>query len=81
MRLHLFDHRLRRDLRGHAAAAGRRRVTDMAAKALFDELIRRRELVTTIDSGDLKGAWAENRVDVAIPQAGFTLQSVFRYLR
>jgi tetratricopeptide (TPR) repeat protein len=51
------------------------------AKALFDELIRRRELVTTIDSGDLKGAWAENRVDVAIPQAGFTLQSVFRYLR
>jgi tetratricopeptide (TPR) repeat protein len=51
------------------------------AKALFDELIRRRELVTTIDSGDLKGAWAENRVDVAIPQAGFTLQTVFRYLR
>jgi tetratricopeptide (TPR) repeat protein len=51
------------------------------AKALFDELIRRRELVTTLDSGDLKGAWAENRVDVAIPQAGFTLQSVFRYLR
>ena len=51
------------------------------AKALFDELIRRRELVTTIDSGELKGAWAENRVDVAIPQAGFTLQSVFRYLR
>lgn len=51
------------------------------AKALFDELIRRRELVTTLDSGDLKGAWAENRVDVAIPQSGFTLQSVFRYLR
>jgi tetratricopeptide (TPR) repeat protein len=51
------------------------------AKALFDELIRRRELVTTLDSGELKGAWAENRVDVAIPQAGFTLQSVFRYLR
>jgi tetratricopeptide (TPR) repeat protein len=51
------------------------------AKALFDELIRRRELVTTLDSGDLKGAWAENRVDVAIPQAGFTLQTVFRYLR
>jgi hypothetical protein len=51
------------------------------AKALFDELIRRRELVTTIDSGDLTGAWAENRVDVAIPQSGFTLQSVFRYLR
>ena len=51
------------------------------AKALFDELIRRRELVTTLDSGDLKGAWAENRVDVAIPQAGLTLQSAFRYLR
>jgi tetratricopeptide (TPR) repeat protein len=51
------------------------------AKALFDELIRRRELVTTLDSGDLKGVWAENRVDVAIPQSGFTLQSVFRYLR
>ena len=51
------------------------------AKALFDELIRRRELVTTLDSGDLKGAWAENRVDVAIPQAGFTVQSMFRYLR
>ena len=53
----------------------------VVAKALFDELIRRRELVTTLDSGELKGAWAENRVDVAIPQAGFTLQSVFRYLR
>ncbi|RVU43809.1 tetratricopeptide repeat protein [Rubrivivax rivuli] len=51
------------------------------AKALFDELIRRRELVTTLDAGELKGTWAENRVDVAIPQAGFTLQSVFRYLR
>ena len=51
------------------------------AKALFDELIRRRELVTTLEASDLKGAWAENRVDVAIPQAGLTLQSVFRYLR
>ena len=51
------------------------------AKALFDELIKRRELVTTLDSGELKGAWAENRADVAIPEAKFTLQSVFRYLR
>ncbi len=51
------------------------------AKALFDELIKRRELVTTLEKGDLKGAWAENRADVAIPEAKFTLQSVFRYLR
>ena len=51
------------------------------AKALFDELIKRRELVTTLDAGELKGAWAENRADVAIPEAKFTLQSVFRYLR
>ncbi len=51
------------------------------AKALFDELIKRRELVTTLDKGELKGAWAENRADVAIPEAKFTLQSVFRYLR
>lgn len=51
------------------------------AKALFDELIKRRELVTTLESGELKGAWAENRADVAIPEAKFTLQSVFRYLR
>jgi hypothetical protein len=53
----------------------------VVAKALFDELICRRELVTTLDKGDLKGVWAKNRVDVLIPQAGFTLQSLFRYLR
>ncbi len=51
------------------------------AKALFDELIKRRELVTTLETGELKGAWAESRADVAIPEAKFTLQSVFRYLR
>ena len=51
------------------------------AKALFDELIKRRQLVTTLEAGELKGAWAENRSDVAIPEAKFTLQSVFRYLR
>jgi tetratricopeptide (TPR) repeat protein len=53
----------------------------VVAKAVFDELIKRRDLVTTLDSGELKGAWAENRSDVAIPEAKFTLQSVFRYLR
>jgi tetratricopeptide (TPR) repeat protein len=53
----------------------------VVAKALFDELIKRRDLVTTLDKGELKGAWAENRADVAIPEAKFTLQSVFRYLR
>ncbi len=53
----------------------------VVAKALFDELIKRRDLVTTLDKGELKGAWAENRSDVAIPEAKFTLQSVFRYLR
>ena len=53
----------------------------VVAKALFDELIRRRALVTTLDSGDLKGAWADNRADVAIPQTGFSVQSLFRYLR
>jgi tetratricopeptide (TPR) repeat protein len=53
----------------------------VVAKALFDELIKRRELVTTLEAGELKGAWAENRADVAIPEAKFTLQSVFRYLR
>ena len=41
----------------------------VVAKALFDELIKRRELVTTLESGELKGAWAENRADVAIPEA------------
>ena len=51
------------------------------AKALFDELIKRRKTVTTLDAGELKGAWAENRADVAIPEAKFTLQSVFRHLR
>lgn len=53
----------------------------VVAKALFDELINRRELVTTLDSGELKGAWAENRADVAIPQTGFSVQALFRYLR
>ncbi|MCV2419748.1 tetratricopeptide repeat protein [Paucibacter sp. DJ2R-2] len=53
----------------------------VVAKALFDELLKRRELVTTLESGELKGAWAEHRADVAIPEAKFTLQSVFRYLR
>lgn len=53
----------------------------VVAKALFDELIKRRELVTTLDSGELKGAWAENRADVAIPQTGFSVQALFRYLR
>jgi tetratricopeptide (TPR) repeat protein len=51
------------------------------AKALFDELIKRRALVTTLETGELKGAWAENRSDVAIPESKFTLQSLFRYLR
>ncbi len=51
------------------------------AKILFDELVKRRDLVTTLEKGELKGAWAENRSDVAIPEAKFTLQSVFRYLR
>ena len=51
------------------------------AKAVFDELIKRRDLVTTLDKGELKGAWAENRSYVAIREAKFTLQSVFRYLR
>ncbi len=50
------------------------------AKALFDELIKRRELVTTLESGELKGAWTKNRADVAILEAKFTLKSVFRYL-
>jgi tetratricopeptide (TPR) repeat protein len=63
------------------ALAARGLSGQVLAKALFDELIRRRALVTTLEAGDLKGAWAENRVDVAIPQAGFTLQSLFRYLR
>lgn len=53
----------------------------VVAKILFDELVKRRDLVTTLDKGELKGAWAENRSDVAIPEAKFTLQSVFRYLR
>jgi tetratricopeptide (TPR) repeat protein len=53
----------------------------VVAKALFDELIKRRDLVTTLETGELKGAWAENRADVAIPEAKFTLQAVFRYLR
>jgi tetratricopeptide (TPR) repeat protein len=53
----------------------------VVAKILFDELVKRRDLVTTLEKGELKGAWAENRSDVAIPEAKFTLQSVFRYLR
>ena len=43
------------------------------AKAVFDELIKRRDLVTTLDKGELKGAWAENRSYVAIREAKFTL--------
>ena len=53
----------------------------VVAKALFDELVKRRDTVTTLDAGELKGAWAENRADVAIPETKFTLQAVFRYLR
>jgi tetratricopeptide (TPR) repeat protein len=53
----------------------------VVAKALFDELIKRREVVTTLDAGEIRGAWADNRADVAIPEAKFTLQSLFRYLR
>ncbi len=53
----------------------------VVAKILFHELVKCRDLVTTLEKGELKGAWAENRSDVAIPEAKFTLQSVFRYLR
>ncbi len=53
----------------------------VVAKALFDELIKRRKTVTTLDAGDLKGAWTENRSDVAVPETKLTFQSVFRYLR
>jgi tetratricopeptide (TPR) repeat protein len=53
----------------------------VAAKALFDELVKRRKTVTTLDAGDLKEAWTEHRSDVALPESHFTLQSVFRFLR
>ncbi|MCA2996962.1 MAG: hypothetical protein ING75_00005 [Rhodocyclaceae bacterium] len=44
---------------------------------LFDVLAnysKHRELVTTLETGELKGAWADNRADVAIPEAKCTLQ-------
>lgn len=54
---------------------------EIVAKTLFDELIKRRKTVTTLDAGELKEAWTEHRSEVAIPQTHFTLQSVFSYLR
>jgi len=51
------------------------------SKALFDELVKRRKTITTLDAGDLKGAWGEHRSDVALPETSLTFQSVFRYLR
>lgn len=54
---------------------------EIVAKALFDELIKRRKTVTTLDAGELKEAWTEHRSEVAIPQTHFTLQAVFSYLR
>lgn len=54
---------------------------EIVAKTLFDELIKRRKTVTTLDAGELKEAWTDHRSEVAIPQTHFTLQSVFSYLR
>ncbi len=53
----------------------------VVAQNLFDELIKRRTTVTTLDAGELKSAWSEHRSDVAVPDTKFTLQSVLRYLR
>ena len=53
----------------------------VVAQSLFDELIKRRTTVTTLDAGELKGAWSEHRSDIAVPDTKFTLQSIFRYLR
>ena len=64
------------------AKLAERGITGQAvARGLFDELIRRRKTVTTLNAGDLKESWTENRSDVAIPDAGFTLGSLFKYLR
>lgn len=54
---------------------------EVVAQSLFDELIKRRTTVASYDAGELKGEWAEHRNDVVVPEAGFTLQSAFRYLR
>lgn len=53
----------------------------VVAKALFDELIKRRKTVTVLDAGDVKEGWTADNSDVPIPETHFTLQSVFRYLR
>lgn len=53
----------------------------VVAQSLFDELIKRRATVTTLNAGELRVAWTEHRSDVAVPDTGFTLKSVFRYLR
>ena len=53
----------------------------LVAQSLFDELIKRRVTVTTLNAGELRVAWTEHRSDVAVPDTGFTLKSVFRYLR
>lgn len=53
----------------------------VVAKALFDELIKRRKTVTTLDAGDLKEVWTKHQIDVAIPETGVSIESMFRYLR
>jgi tetratricopeptide (TPR) repeat protein len=53
----------------------------VVARTLFDELIRRRRTVATLDAGDVKEGWTEHASEVAIPETHFTLQAVFRYLR
>ena len=61
---------------------GERGITgQVVAQSLFDELIKRRTTVTTLDAGELKSAWSEHRSDVAVPETKFTLQAIFRYLR
>ena len=53
----------------------------VVARALFDELIKRRRTVSTLDAGDVKEGWTAHASEVAIPETHFTLQAVFRYLR
>lgn len=61
---------------------GERGITgQVVAQSLFDELIKRRTTVTTLEAGELKSAWSEHRSDVAVPETKFTLQAIFRYLR
>ncbi len=54
---------------------------EVAARNLFNELLKRRKSITSFDAGTLTSLSAERQSDIASGDGKYSLQSIFRYFR